>query len=248
MVPKRTGAIHLGILIDTLKSMFAGQKATQKPVQPTTAHSTARFKVLNVGGGSKATPISAHFEGWRHDLLDIDAKGQPDLVFDARELHTLEAGQYDAVYCSHNLEHYYRHDGLRVLRGFAHMLNEGGFAEIRVPDIAQVIAMVQHNQLDLDDVLYISPAGPIAAHDVIYGLQTEIVSSGQDFYAHKTGFTHKSLRKFLTEGGFRHIFTVDDEPLAVHAFAFKTEPTASQRALLMLPRSPNNSADQSASA
>ena len=236
MYPIRTGAILLGILIDTIKGIFSRRRAALDPMMTKTHDSPTVFKVLNVGGGSKATPIPVHFEGWRHDLLDIDARGNPDLVCDARELLTLESGQYDAVYCSHNLEHYYRHHGLRVLRGFVHILKDNGFAEIRVPDIAQVIAAVHKQQLDLDDVLYMSAAGPIAAHDVMYGLQSEIVSSGQDFYAHKTGFTTKSLVKFLTEGGFRHIFLVDDEPLAVHALAFKKEPTASQRALLKLPQ------------
>ena len=136
-----------------------------------------------------------------NDLLDIDDRGGPDLVCDARELATLSACQYDAVYCSHNLEHYYRHEGLKVLQGFVHILKDDGFAEIRVPDIAQVIGAVQDQQLDLDDVLYESAAGPISAHDVIYGLQSEIVDSGQDFYAHKTGFTPKSLGVWAAEEG-----------------------------------------------
>jgi hypothetical protein len=34
--------------------------------------------VLNVGGGSKDCLISAHYAGWRHDLLDIDPKAEPD--------------------------------------------------------------------------------------------------------------------------------------------------------------------------
>ncbi|MES2243773.1 MAG: class I SAM-dependent methyltransferase [Pseudomonadota bacterium] len=188
--------------------------------------------VLNVGGGSKSTPIPSHFAEWRHDLLDIDPRGAPDIVCDARELEKLQGGIYDAVYCSHNLEHYYRHHGLAVVRGFHHILNETGFAEIRVPDIAQVIAAVLEQQLELDDVLYQSPAGPIAAHDVIYGLQTEIETSGQDFYAHKTGFTPKSLSKILADGGFSKIFISTSQYLAVHALAFKTEPSMEQYALL----------------
>ena len=224
----------MGILIKVIKDIFTNQTEVLSPVKTELADSSALFKVLNVGGGSKSTPIPDHFAGWQHDLLDIDARGSPDLVCDARELLTLESEQYDAVYCSHNLEHYYRHDGLRVLQGFAHMLKEHGFAEIRVPDIAQVIQAVHAQQLDLDDVLYLSAAGPISAHDVIYGLQSEIVSSGHDFYAHKTGFTAKSLLKFLILGGFPHIFLVDDEHLAVHAIAFKKEPTARQRSLLAL--------------
>lgn len=225
----------MGILIELVKDIFVRRGAAQAPTMNEDAKLLSVKKVLNVGGGSKATPIPVYFSDWQHDLLDIDDRGDPDLVCDARELSTLEASQYDAVYCSHNLEHYYRHEGLNVLQGFVHILKNDGFAEIRVPDIAQVIEAVQDQQLDLDDVLYQSAAGPISAHDVIYGLQSEIVSSGQDFYAHKTGFTPKSLVNFLYEGGFRHIYLVEDEHLAVHALAFKVEPSATQRELLALP-------------
>jgi hypothetical protein len=225
----------LGILIELVKDIFTRRRIEQAPLAQAKNTSSASHKVLNVGGGSKATPIPEYFSNWQHDLLDIDERGNPDLVCDARDLAKLEPNQYDAVYCSHNLEHYYRHEGIKVLQGFVHILKGDGFAEIRVPDIAQVIGAVQDRQLDLDDVLYESAAGPISAHDVVYGLQSEIVNSGQDFYAHKTGFTPKSLVKFLYEGGFRHIYLVEDEHLAVHAFAFKLEPSVKQRALLALP-------------
>jgi len=167
-------------------------------------------------------------------LLDIDPRGEPDIVCDARYLNTLERGQYDAIYCSHNLEHYYRHDGLKVIQGFVHILNQTGFAEVRVPDIDQVIRALTERQMDLDDILYNSAAGPISAHDVIYGLQTEIIASGQDFYAHKTGFTPDSLTGLLLKGGFSNVYLINDEHLAVHAFAFKTEPTDDQIKLLNL--------------
>lgn len=110
------------------------------------------------------------------------------------------------------------------------MLNYSGFAEIRVPDISQVITALREQQLDLDDVLYESPSGPITAHDVMYGLQSEIVNTGRDFYAHKTGFTPKSLTKILTDGGFSQVF-MSASHLEIHALAFKREPTPEQYAL-----------------
>ena len=72
------------------------------------------MRVLNVGGASKTIPIPPHYAGWEHLLLDIDPRGEPDIVCDARELTSLPPAQFDAVYCSHNLEHYYRYDGRRV--------------------------------------------------------------------------------------------------------------------------------------
>jgi len=191
--------------------------------------------VLNVGGGGKQIPIPDHYKGWNHLLLDIDPRGKPDIVCDARELVKLEGAQFDAIYCSHNLEHYYRHDGAKVLRGFLHVLKPDGFAEIRVPDLLSVMRRVLANGMDIEDTLYVSAAGPISVRDVIYGFGKQIESSGVDFYAHKTGFTPNSLRAFLDQAGFRDVrLTERDEAFEVRALAFKSPPTERQRVLLGL--------------
>jgi len=216
----------VSILVELVKDIFGARR----PIALN--NSTHLKKVLNVGGGNKSIQIPDYYSGWKHDLLDIDPRGSPDIVCDARKLTTLPGGSYDAVYCSHNLEHYYRHQGLDVVKGFFHMLKSDGFAEIRVPDISQVIKALIDQNLELDDVLYQSLAGPITAHDVIYGFQTEIIGSGQDFYAHKTGFTPKSLVTILTEGGFRTVFISTDDHLAVYALAFKEEPTHEQHSYI----------------
>lgn len=191
-------------------------------------------KVLNVGGNNKAIALPPQYAEFEHLLLDIDPKGAPDIVCDARKLDTLEASQFDAVYCSHNLEHYYRHDVPRVLAGFQHVLKEDGFAQIRVPDIEAVMKLTVERGLDIEDVLYQSPAGPIMVLDVFYGYSVEIERSGQDFYAHKTGFTQKSLLKALRAAGFVKIYSLLGH-LEINALAFKREPDLAVRALFKLP-------------
>lgn len=191
--------------------------------------------VLNVGGGSKQIPIPGYFAGWNHLLLDIDSRGDPDVVCDARELDTLGAARFDAIYCSHNLEHYYKHDAAKLLKGFLHVLKPGGFADIRVPDLKTVMRRVVASNMDLEDVLYESPAGPILVSDVIYGWHKQIESSGVDFYAHKRGFTPSSLKAALDQAGFPSVFVdVREESFEVRALAFKQEPTGQQRTLLGL--------------
>ncbi len=181
-------------------------------------------KVLNVGGYNKNIVLPPQYKGWQHVLLDIDQKRNPDIICDARELMSLPANEYDAVYCSHNLEHYYRHDVPKVLRGFIHVLKENGFADISVPDLDTLMKTVVQKEMDIDDILYQVPIGPIKVRDVIYGYGVEIEQSGNDFFAHKTGFTPKSLKGILNECGFSHIFTgVGD--FQVRAIAFKDEPT-----------------------
>jgi hypothetical protein len=192
-------------------------------------------RVLNVGGNSKEIPLPPQYAGFEHLLLDIDPRGSPDIVCDARELMSLDAGQFDAVYCSHNLEHYYRHDVQKVLAGFLHVLKDNGFAHIRVPDIQEVMRISVERKLDLDDVLYQSPAGPIAVVDVLYGYGVEIERSGQDFFGHKTGFTRKSLEKALAMAGFSRTYTAATGNLEVAALAFKGAPDEYARALFDLP-------------
>lgn len=191
-------------------------------------------RVLNVGGNSKAIAIPAHYKGWEHLLLDIDPAGKPDIVCDAREMATLPAATYDAIYCSHNLEQFYAHDVPKVLAGFRHVLKPDGFAEIRVPDIGSLMREVAKRDLDIEDELYTSPAGPIAVRDVLYGFGKQIERSGVDFYAHRTGFSRKSLSRHLAAAGFASAAFLPPRPYEMAVAAFQTAPADWQKALLGL--------------
>ena len=190
--------------------------------------------VLSVGGSSREVPLPGEYDGWEIFVLDIDARREPDIVCDARDLKRLPAGLYDAVYCSHNLEHYFEHDVPRVLAGFVHVLKPSGFAHIRVPDMGALMRTVAEKDMDIDDVLYESPAGPIRVKDVIYGYSIEIERSGSDFFAHKTGFTRQSLKTALRDCGFAHVFVTSAE-LEIVALGFTGPPDAATSALFGLP-------------
>jgi SAM-dependent methyltransferase len=182
-------------------------------------------KVLNVGGNNKSIPIPACFDGWQHDLLDIDSSAEPDILCDARELWRLPPREYDAIYCSHNLEHYFAHDVDKVLKGFRLLLKLDGFAYIKVPNLIGVMKHVVEHSLELDGELYTLPAiGSFTALDVIFGYQKQIESSGVDFYAHKTGFSAALLQRLLKAAGFPLGYTLCD-PLEITAFAFKMKPS-----------------------
>jgi ubiquinone/menaquinone biosynthesis C-methylase UbiE len=181
-------------------------------------------KVLNVGGNNKKIAIPKCFDGYEHLLLDIDPRGKPDILCDARKLNELEANQFDAVHCSHNLEHYYKHDVSKVLTGFKHVLKEDGFVDIWVPDLAALMKEVVERGLDVEDILYHSPAGPIAVLDMIYGHAGKIASCGNDFFAHKTGFTAKSLRTRLHQHGFQWVFLATGKR-EIRALAFTRKPS-----------------------
>lgn len=222
------------ILSNVIKSLG---KPTQGGDDPVMKKLPQERKVLNVGGNSKNIQIPVQYDGWEHILLDIDPEGCPDVVCDARELTDLPLAHYDSVYCSHNLEHYYRHDVEKVLAGFLHVLKDDGFAFIRVPDMGELMRIVVQRGLDIDDFLYQSSSGPITVIDVIYGFGKEIERSGNDFYAHKTGFTQKSLMATLHNVGFPVVFIRVGE-LEISAIAFKSKPSDYAATLFNFENSP----------
>jgi SAM-dependent methyltransferase len=189
--------------------------------------------VLNVGGNSKYIGIPAHYKDWRHDLLDIDPRLKPDILCDGRELHSLPPETYDAVYCSHNLEHYFHHETYKVLQGFRHVLKAEGFAEIIVPHIPAVMKYMVGNSLDINDILYQSDAGPVTIRDVIYGYAPQIEKTGNSFYSHKTGFSPASLGDLAMECGFHSVLMKEKpEMFEIRAYAFKERPTEYLQELL----------------
>lgn len=235
----------MSILLSFIKSIFSHTPTSDeaKAIQllssvhaPDDTPHTSKKSVLNVGGNSKLIELPSQYLGWEHILLDIDPRGEPDIVCDARELALLPPAQFDAVYCSHNLEHYYRHDAVKVLSGFLHVLKEDGFAHIRVPDMGELMRTVVQKNMDVDDVLYEAPVGPITVHDVIYGYGVEVERSGNDFFAHKAGFTQRSLIAMLNGCGFSHVCASSGD-LEVLAYAFKNKPGEFATKLMNLPPS-----------
>lgn len=181
-------------------------------------HMTNPLKVLNVGGG-RGRELPPEYNGWQQSLLDIDPLVNPDICCDARELITQLPDAYDAIYCSHNLEHYFQHDVPTVLTGFRHILKPGGFVHIRVPNITSLMQHMLKNNLDINDVWYRAGMLPITFHDVMFGWSRE-VETGNEFYCHKTAFTLLSLSTVLESNGFRDI-TLGETGLEIMAKGYK---------------------------
>jgi hypothetical protein len=188
---------------------------------------------LNVGGNNHSIGLPDWTAGWNGHLLDIDPSGNPDIVGDARALERLPPATYDAIYCSHNLEHYYLHEVPKVLAGFRHVLKPQAFVHLRVPDINAVMRTAVENNMDISSVLYTSSAGSVTVHDVVYGFAEFVERSGTDFYAHKTGFSKLSLLAALEQAGFTNTYT-REENLEIGAFTFTQPPSAEAIQLLNL--------------
>ena len=146
------------------------------------------------------------------DLLDIDGAVSPDLLCNLLDMPKLYPGKlnhYDAVYCSHNLEHYYAHEVPKVLHIFMSALKDGGSVEISVPNVKDLMRAMLATNLDIGDVWYRVGDAPITFHDVLYGYGPEM-AGGNIYYAHKCGFTGLSLWNALARAGFENV-TVADE-------------------------------------
>jgi len=71
---------------------------------------------------------------------------------------------------------------------------------------------------------------------VIYGYGREIAATGNDFYAHKTGLTPKSLITTLGQCGFSMVFTAtSNTDFNLTALCFKQHPTPLQQKMFHLP-------------
>lgn len=166
---------------------------------------STKKKVLHVGCGPynpNALPPELRTEEWQEIRLDIDPKMQPDILGTITDLSGVPDNSVDAVYSSHNLEHVYDYEVPLALAEFNRVLKPGGLTWLVVPDMQLAAEWVVKGDMD-DQPLYISPAGPVKALWMFYGMGTSIPEI--PYMAHKTGFTASGLQSRLTSAGFEPV-------------------------------------------
>ncbi len=157
--------------------------------------------VLNVGCGYPLRQkLHRHFHGpeWREIRLDLDPAVQPDIVCSIIDIGPIAADSVDAVWSSHNLEHLQRHEVPLALAEFLRVLKPHGLLLLTLPDLQQVARLVAEDRLE--DSAYISQSGPITPLDMIFG-HTASLARGNQFMAHRTGFTARSLQQAADRSG-----------------------------------------------
>ena len=163
--------------------------------------------LLHVGCGPKRkaqTTQGFNRDDWNELRLDIDASVQPDVTGTMTNMSAVAAGSVDAVFSSHNIEHLYPHEVPLALAEFRRVLRDDGFAVITCPDLRSVCALVAEDKLT--EPAYVSPAGPIAPLDILYGHRPPM-AQGNLYMAHRCGFTAKVLTGTLQAAGFATIAT-----------------------------------------
>ena len=241
-------AINLGTLLEAAGQPEAALSAWQQALQPDDARADLiaqrdrlaeawrteqqnASRVLHIGCGAyareKLPPLFRH-PGWRELRLDIDPAVKPDFVASITDMPVIADASVAAVYSSHNLEHLYPHEVPLALREIHRVLKPDGFTLIKLPDLQEVARSIAEGRLD--DPLYISPMGPIAPIDILYGHRPSM-AGGNIFMAHRTGFTGSTLAAALIAAGFAAVMVQRDVPaFALTAVAFRSHPDAARLA------------------
>lgn len=191
-VVERTRALER-VYLDLYREIFESEMVASK-------------KVLHVGCGhpmnGASLPKMFSLENWQEVRFDIDPLNEPDIVGSLQDMQAVADSSMDAVYSSHNIEHVYAFEVPQVLREFYRVLRADGYALITCPDLQSVCQFVVDDRLA--DPAYMSPAGPIAPLDIIYG-HGQALAAGHDYMAHKTGFTLKTMMAVLKDAGFKRV-------------------------------------------
>ena len=159
--------------------------------------------VLNAGcGAGGRAGLPKFFAPWRQIRVDVNAAVEPDLVASITDLHGIADGSGDAVWSAHCLEHLFAHEVPRALAEFRRVLNPTGFACLIVPDIQAIADRIAADRLH--EVLYESAAGPVTAHDMLWG-HGPALERGETAMAHRCGFTPTVFLERLQAAQFGEI-------------------------------------------
>lgn len=163
-------------------------------------------RILHAGCGNE--PLPSYFGECEEVRLDANPDENPDIVASLADLG--EIGPFDMAYTSHCLEHLYPHEIQTALKELLRVTH--GFVMVIVPDLEDLKIN--------DEVLYVSPAGPITAMDMIYGHKEQVINPHM---AHHTGFTSAILKAALLDAGFKDVKVTRFEPYNLMAVASTVE-------------------------
>ena len=158
---------------------------------------------VNLGSGPKGSAwLPSMFADWREVRVDIDAKVAPDILADITDLSSIESGSVNAVWAAHCLEHLYLYQVGTAIAEVFRILSDDGFLCLIVPDLLAIAEYIVNDRLH--EVVYESQAGPVTAHDMIFGFGPYL-AQGNPHMAHNCGFTPTVLLQNLQTVPFAEI-------------------------------------------
>ena len=158
---------------------------------------------LHVGCGPQDISQIQGFnkEIWSEIGFDIDKNVNPDIEGTILDMSQVQDSSVDAIYSSHNIEHVFPHEVPIVLKEFFRVLKEDGIVVLCCPDLQTVCEAVVNDKL-LEPLYKTSNGIPISPIDILYGWRLPI-AQGNEYMAHKGGFTYSVLDNAFSEAGFK---------------------------------------------
>jgi len=172
------------------------------------------YKCLNIGSRSSSIELP-HLLVDNFDIinLDVDPNTEPDICADLLSLPLRQElplgqgglrtkGMFDAVYCSHVLEHFSPHESMAALRAIAFVLKPSGFAIIRIPSLEMLVQHCQAHGLGFQESLHEFTGIPrgVSGQNVIFGMPLE-----GEWMRHKRHYTGLELVQELQASGFPEV-------------------------------------------
>ena len=164
--------------------------------------------LLHVGCGynTKKDTLKYYGNEWKETRVDVNPDVNPDILGTMKDLSSIQNNSYDSVFSAHSIEHVYIHEVNTVLKAFYRVLKQNGFLVITCPDLKSISKLIVEDKLL--EVAYESPAGSINPADMLWG-HSNSIKEGNEFMAHKCGFTKKTLMSALTNAGFKSVAAVE---------------------------------------
>ena len=158
---------------------------------------------LHVGCGTQTkSEIQGFNKGsWKEIRFDIDKNVKPDIEGTLTDMSLVKTGSVEAIYSSNNIEHVYPHEVPIVLKEFYRVLKDDGIVVITCPDLQGVCEAVVKDGL-LEPLYETQEGHQISPIDILYGWRLPI-SQGNEYMAHKGGFTYSSLNSSFFKAGFK---------------------------------------------
>jgi hypothetical protein len=182
---------------------------------------------INAGCGSmENSRLPGFFSKWRQIRVDVDPGWQPDVVANISDLSVIPNATADAVWSAHCVEHLFAHQVPLALAEFRRVLLGSGFACIIVPDLQAIAQWIATDRVH--ETIYESPAGPVTAHDMLWGFG-QAIAQGHSAMAHHCGFTPTLFLKCLQEAGFAEIVLRRKSNLELVALALPQISESSER-------------------
>jgi len=140
-------------------------------------------------------------DNWKEIRFDIDKNVNPDIVGTLTDMKLVKTNSVDAIYSSHNIEHVFPHEVPIVLKEFHRVLKDDGMVVLKCPDLQSVCEAVVNDKL-LEPLYETSEGHKISPIDILYGWRGPI-AAGNEYMAHKGGFTYSVLKDAFNEAGFK---------------------------------------------